>query len=189
MFKKFSLIVLAAVFAIALAGCSDSSSSKTKPPTQPSAEMVTLSTNVTTAVAYAMVEVQVAAMSPKKGISKAIQNIEYDDCGGGWCATGSMSYNDNAPYYPMTMDFDVEWDNYISSNGVVLESGTCGYVMDMTSQTQFSYDYTGDFVVTYQGDTYDFGWDMSIDYSTSGYSYTGTFTVDSVTYTYTASGK
>lgn len=186
MFKKFSFILLAGIFVIALAGCSDSSSSS-KPKEAPE-EMVTLSSNVYTAVSGAMSTVQADAMTPKKGAVKAVQTITIaNECGEGWCADGSMSYDD-ATTYPMSMDIEVTWDNF-TANDVILESGTCGYVMDMPSQTEMHYDYTGDFVVVYQGTTYDFGWEINVDYVNGSYTFDGTFTVDGEEYAWAASAK
>jgi hypothetical protein len=174
MLKNFYLIILACIFTFSIIGCGSSSTS-------------TKSTNeiMTTAVMSAIDSAFSDATTGKKVTTSTSSSIDFT--GTGWSATGTYSY-DSVNTYPIIFDLTILWDSF-TEDGVTISNGTIDIYEKMTSITDVTASYTGDFDVTYEEVTYDFSWDMNYTETSSGYSYSGTVTIDDVVYPFSEIGS
>ena len=93
--------------------------------------------------------------------------------------------SDDINTYPIVYDVTFTWNEFVYED-ITLSSGTAHFIMTTPSFGEFTYDYTGTFVVVYQGVTYDFTWDLNASMGELGLTYSGTMTINGVTYTWTA---
>lgn len=123
--------------------------------------------------------------SAKSIVSKVAVPVTYNYTGDYWSVTGSYEYDD-VNTYPITIDMTFTWTGY-QYEDIQLQSGSVVYYAYFTNSSTFTLNYTGSFVLIYNGETYNITW--NIDYSSNGVTetFTGTYSVNGENYTWNAS--
>jgi len=167
---------------VLLASCSQPGASST-PPSNADAQTITKNVMAAISAAFSASGASVKSVPGGKGVtSQTITTYPISFSNSYYSASGTVTINGTVTTANVTITF-----RGYSYNGVTFSSGTAtiAYTAD-SSTNDFSFVYTGNFNITYNGTPYTFSWNLTANFTyPSTYAYTGTFTINGTTYTYT----